>query len=286
MSSQLTTTLDTASRPAPFDTLAGTYDEQFTDSLIGRAQRQAVWRELDHLFRPGQRILEINCGTGVDAMYLARRYVEVVACDSSSRMIEVARERLCRAELASGVGVELRAKVRFEILATEEIGKLPDSEASFDGVLSNFAGLNCVEDLRAVARDLAQLLKPGALVALCLFGRFCMWEILWHLGHGNPGKAFRRFCSEGSLAQLTDGVTVRVRYPSVRKITRSFAPHFRLRGWKGIGVAVPPSYVEPWARRFPQVLSFVANADRWLGRCPLIRAMADHLMLAFERTRA
>lgn len=283
MSSKSTTTLDTASRPAPFDTLAGTYDEQFTDSLIGRAQRQAVWRELDHLFRPGQRILEINCGTGVDAMYLARRDVEVVACDSSSRMIEVARERLCRAELASGLGAALRAKVRFEILATEEIGKLQDSEASFDGVLSNFAGLNCVEDLRAVARDLARLLKPGAAVAICLFGPCCAWEILWYLGHGNVRKAFRRLRSSGDLAELGQGMAVRVGYPTVSTLARLFAPQFRLRTWKGLGVAVPPSYVERLAGRFLRLLGFAACADRWLSSVPLLRGLGDHVFLVFER---
>jgi len=281
LSSASTTTLGTASRPAPFDALAGTYDDQFTDSLIGRAQRQAVWRELDRVFQPGQRVLEINCGTGIDAVHLASRGVEVLACDAAPRMIEVARERLGRAELASGLGAVLRAKVRFEILATEQIGKLHDSAALFDGALSNFAGLNCVEDLSAVARHLAQLLRPGARAVLCMFGPCCAWEVLWYLVHGKPRKAFRRLHAEGSLARLAEGSTVRVRYFSVRRLAGIFAPEFRLKQWKGVGVAVPPSYVEPLARPF--LLSLAARADRWLSHCPLLRGMADHVLLTFER---
>jgi len=277
------TALGAASRPAPFDALAATYDEQFTDSLIGRAQRQAVWQELDSLFRPGHRILEINCGTGVDALHLARRGVEVVACDSSSRMIEVARERLGRAARASESGGALGAKVKFEILATEEIGKLHDSGATFDGVLSNFAGLNCVEDLRAVSHDLAQLLKPGAVAALCLFGPRCAWEILWYLARGNVRKAFRRLRASGYVAELGDSITVRVRYPTVSTLARRFAPEFRLRTWKGIGVTVPPSYVEPLAQRFPRVLGLAARTDRWLANVPVLRGLGDHVLLVFER---
>lgn len=289
MSSAPATTLDTAARPAPFDAQAATYDEQFTDSLVGRVQRQAVWQELDRLFRPGQRILEINCGTGVDALHLARRGVEVVACDSSSRMIEVARERLRRTARASGLGAGLGehasmfAKVRLEILATEEIGKLHGSEATFDGVLSDFAGLNCVEDLRAAARDLAQLLKPGAVAALCMFGPCCAWEILWYLGHGDARKAFRRLRSSGDLAELGPGMSVRVRYPTVSVLGRLFAPEFRLTTWKGIGVAVPPSYVEPLAQRFPRVLGLAARTDRWLANVPVLRGLGDHVLLIFER---
>ena len=283
------TTLESAPRQVPFDALAGTYDEQFTNSLIGRAQREAVWRELEHVFRPGQHILEINCGTGVDALRLARLGVEVLACDSSSRMIEVARERQRRmrleASLESAPGVTLRAPVRFEVVATEEIGSLRQggSTPEFDGVLSNFAGLNCVESLETVARDLARLLKPGAPAALCLFGPCCAWEILWHLAHGHPRKAFRRLRSSGDLAELGEGTTVRVRYPTVPALARCFAPQFRLRMWKGVGVAVPPSYVEPLARRFPKALSLLARVDRWLGALPLVRGLGDHMLLVFER---
>ena len=81
-------------RTAPFDAIADEYDAVFTHSLIGRAQRESVWREIDRLFRPGQRVLEINCGTGVDALHLAARGVQVVACDASAGMVAVARRRL------------------------------------------------------------------------------------------------------------------------------------------------------------------------------------------------
>jgi SAM-dependent methyltransferase len=262
-----------------FDALAETYDETFTNSRIGRTQRDAVWRELDRVFRPGQEVLEINCGTGADAVYLAARGVQVLACDSSPRMIEVARRRL------ANPGSALRAPVDFEVLATEEIGTLQalGSPPQFDGALSNFAGLNCVEDLSQVARDLARLLRPGAPAVLCFFGPLCAWEILWYLAHGNPRKAFRRLRSGGDLASLAEGASVRVRYPGVRALARIFAPWFVLKRWKGVGAAVPPTYLEPLAQRFPKVLRSLEGVDRWLGRCALARGMADHILLEFER---
>jgi ubiquinone/menaquinone biosynthesis C-methylase UbiE len=79
--------------PPPFDTVAETYDEVFSASAIGRAQRDAVWSEMDRVFAGGQRILEINCGTGIDAIHMARRGIHVEACDSSSRMIASAQRR-------------------------------------------------------------------------------------------------------------------------------------------------------------------------------------------------
>ena len=47
-----------------FDSIAEQYDDIFTRSLIGRAQRDVVWDVLQKTFRRGDRVLELNCGTG------------------------------------------------------------------------------------------------------------------------------------------------------------------------------------------------------------------------------
>jgi SAM-dependent methyltransferase len=263
----------TRSAQAYWDIAAETYDQVFPDTLIGQAQREAVWQELRPVFRSGHRVLELNCGTGIDAVHLAETGVRVLACDISPRMIELACQRLNATQLG-----EL---VDFRVLATEDIAVL-GSEGPFDGAFSNFSGLNCVEDLSAVARNLAQLLKPGARVLLCMVGRFFLWEIAWYLAQGNPRKAMRRF-SRGNVGRLSDNATVRVYYRSVGAVARTFAPDFRLRHWRGIGVTVPPSYSENWARRFPRVLKALARADRCLGRIPALRRMADCVLLHFER---
>jgi ubiquinone/menaquinone biosynthesis C-methylase UbiE len=270
--------VQTSPARAPFDAVADVYDETFTFSLIGRAQLDAVTRELDRVFHPGQRILEINCGTGIDALHLAGRGIEVLACDSSSRMIEVARRKAQRAFL--------NVPPQFRVIATEEIEILGDQEgvAAFDGAFSNFAGLNCVEDLPRAARGLARLLKPGAPALLCFFGRFCAWETAWYLARLKPRKAFRRLRPGGDLAQLAPGAVVRVHYPGVRALARIFAPHFRLRRWKGIGVALPPTYLENAVGRFPRSVRALARIDTWLSRCPLARGMGDHVLLEFRRS--
>ncbi len=79
--------------PAPFDALAERYDDTFTMSKIGQAQRASVWKELERAFHLGDRVLEVGCGTGVDACFLAQRGVTVFACDASSQMIAVAQRR-------------------------------------------------------------------------------------------------------------------------------------------------------------------------------------------------
>jgi ubiquinone/menaquinone biosynthesis C-methylase UbiE len=259
---------------APFDAIAGRYDETFTTTKIGRAQRASVWKKLEKVFRRGDRVLEIGCGTGVDACFLAEHGATVVACDSSPQMVILATRRVKENAKDSSV--------RTHLLAAEEVASLRNS-GSFDGAFSNFGALNCVEDLQQFARDLAVLLKPGATALLCWMGPCCGWEIAWYLAQGNPGKALRRFARGGVTARLAEGAIVRVHYPSVRLLARTFAPQFRLASFNGIGVAVPPSYVECWANRFPRLFDLSMRADSLLGRCPGVRAFADHILLEFRR---
>jgi ubiquinone/menaquinone biosynthesis C-methylase UbiE len=258
---------------APFDAVAAGYDENFTSSRIGQAQRASVWSELAKTFRSGDRVLEIGCGTGVDACYLAEHGVRVIASDSSSQMIAVATRRI----LENGQ----QELVRPLLLRAEDL-PLPAVEL-FDGAFSNFGALNCIEDLRRLAQDLARLLKPGATALLCWMGPYCLWEMIWYLAQGKGDKAFRRLHRDGVMARISDATFVRVHYPSVRLLARTFAPEFRLRSFKGIGVVVPPSYVESWAMRHPRLLQLCERADLCMGRCPGIRTLADHVLLRFQR---
>ncbi len=260
--------------PAPFDAIAATYDETFTLSGVGCAQRAAVWKELTQVFQRGDRVLEIGCGTGVDACYLAERGVEVFAFDPSSQMIDLASRRVRE--------TGLQALVRTQVLRAEEISGL-SGNGVFDGVFSNFGALNCIEDLVSVARELVRLLRPGASALLCWMSPYCLWEIARYLSQANRSKAFRRIHCDGVRAKIADGAFVHVYYPSVRSLAQAFAPEFQLKRVRGIGVTVPPSYMEPWAERHPRALAFCDRLDSWLRLVPGIKLLGDHVLVRLER---
>jgi ubiquinone/menaquinone biosynthesis C-methylase UbiE len=255
-----------------FDSLAAKYDDLFTRSMIGRAQRGAVWDVLLDTFEPGSHILELNCGTGEDALFLASHDISVVACDGSERMIQTARRRM-QVE-------DPDAPIQFELLPTEHLAQLHPG-ASFDGALSNFSGLNCVSDLNQAARDLAALVTARAPVLICLSTRFCLTEVLWFLLHGELRKAFRR--TSGVATVKVGEFVVKVHYPTLREVRQLFSPWFRLRSWTGIGIAVPPSYLEPTIRKYPRLLGLLRRIDRRISHLPLVRTMGDHMLLHFER---
>jgi SAM-dependent methyltransferase len=186
---------------SPFDVLAGSYAATWSDTPEGRGQRGEVWRVADRLFHGGDRILDLGCGTGDDALHFGDRGVEVHAIDSSRKMVEAARAR--------GVNAHWRW---MEDLATVQ--------GRFDGAVSNFGALNCVADLVAVSRQLGRLIRPNGYVALCVMGRFSWRETARYLLEGNFAKATRRWPGKtmwrGTL----------ITYWTGREVRRSFDPHF------------------------------------------------------------
>ena len=241
---------------AVFDRMAARYDELWSATATGRAQRKLVWRWVDEWFRPGERILDIGCGTGEDAAHLAARGLTVLATDVSAAMVAAAQSR---------------GGFRAEVLAAEDIAQL---DGTFDGALSNFGALNCVADLAGVAGSLARLVRPGGRVAICLLGRVCAWETLYYLARLQVRKAFRRWGRGGA-----DFHGMTVRYPSTAAFRAAFAEGFELHRWTGIGLCVPPSYV----KLPPPAVRWLSGLDGVLARLPLLRGLADHRLFLLVR---
>jgi len=242
------------------DALAADYDARFTDTPLGTSLRRAVQRRLDARFRPGDRVLELGCGTGEDAVHLARRGVSVLATDGSAAMVEQERRKL------GGLG-EVRQ------MAIEEIGTL---HGPFDGAFSDFGGMNCVADLGAAAEALGSLLRPGAPLLLCVMGPLVPWEWLYYLGRGEPAKAFRRLSRRGVEWR---GMTVR--YPPIGTLRNTFAPRFSCERVAAVGALLPPTYLEAWTARHPRLLSALDRWERRLER--LLPWMADHYLMELSR---
>ena len=99
-----------------FDNLASQYDLLWTRTTIGHLQREAVWRGIASLFKPGQTVLDLGCGTGEDAVRLMDAGLRVHAIDASPEMVRIARGR----------GIDA------EVLPIENCGNL---ERRFDAVL-------------------------------------------------------------------------------------------------------------------------------------------------------
>lgn len=242
---------------AAFDSIAPRYDDLWTRSPVGRLQRAAVWRRVDALFNPGDSVLDLGCGTGEDALHLMTRGIRVTAIDASPPMVHLARER----------GVNAR------VLQIENIDQV---EARFDGALSNFGALNCVEHLDRVARALASLIRPGGHFIACTIGRFCLRETLHFTTRLEFSSAIRRF----RVQTVWPRTGLRLFYPSVHQLVTAFRSYFSLADWTGVGLFVPPSYISGIAH---STLARLDSLDRRLAHRRVLRGCCDHRLVTFRR---
>ena len=253
--------------PQAFDAAADGYDRQFTHSLIGSTLRAAVWTRCAARFASG-RILEMNCGTGEDAIHLAAQGLEVLATDVSPAMLGIAR---AKAQAARAPDTLAFTRLAWEDLAGLDTGP-------FDGVLSNFGGLNCVSDLRSVAPALARQLRPGGWALLCLMGRHVPWEWIWYLAQGRARKAFRRLA--------TDGVPwsgIRIYYPTPGLVRRAFGTEFHCARISALGALLPPPYTARFWTRTPRVIATLERCERYLETFWPLPWLADHFLIELQR---
>ena len=257
---------------AAFDAAASGYDAHFTHTTLGRWLREALRERLD--FPPGARVLELGCGTGEDAVWLASRGVAVVATDASEAMLDVARGK------AAAAGVEARVRWARVDLARDGL-----PEGPFDGACSSFGALNCLEDRRPLAQAMARAVRPGGRVVLSLMGPLCAWEIAWNLARLRPGVAFRRLRA-GAPADVGGGRAVRVWYPSPRRLAAELgAAGFRLRGLAGLGVFLPPTELRALVDRRPRLFAWLRDRERRWAACWPWNRWGDHYVAVFKRAK-
>jgi ubiquinone/menaquinone biosynthesis C-methylase UbiE len=262
-------------RPAAlaFDAIAPDFDSRFSSWLSVAAQRRAVRRTLSQTLPPTARILELGGGTGEDARWLAEQGFSVLMTDASPAMVSMARDKL------SPFGMDAQT-ASAEELAEFAHDWFAKGGNFFDAAFSNFAALNCVEELAPVAEGLARLLRPGGQANLVLFGALSPGDMVVEAMHGRPGNVLRRFARGPAPARL-GGNRFTVTYHRPRDVVSAMRPWFRPLARTGIGVFVPPSAAEPWISRHPRLLGLLESLDRAVER-PLA-ALGDHVLYRFER---
>ena len=125
-----------------FDRIAPVYDAMNRVMTMGLDLR---WRRLtaEAVVQNGNEVLDACCGTGDLAVADERVGGEVTGLDFSERMLDRARSKSATVSWVQG-----------DVLA------MPFQDASFDVVTVGF-GIRNVEDLEAVLRELARVLRPG-----------------------------------------------------------------------------------------------------------------------------
>jgi SAM-dependent methyltransferase len=259
---------------AAFDLAAKDYDAGFTFSETGRLQRSHIRQYLSqNILQSGRlNILELNCGTGEDALWLHRAGHSIVATDISGEMIRIARSKINPTE---DHGIEFRQ------LSFADLGPVKFPE-KFDLIFSNFGGLNCIdeEQLRTLFHDITSVLNPGGRFIGVIMPRYCLWDIVYFSFKFKGKRIFQR-AKQGPAEVNVAGEMVRTWYHSPRAIIKS-AKDYHLRKIMPVGLFIPPSYLENYFKHKILLLKTLDLPEAVSARLPFLAGLSDHFLFDLE----
>lgn len=220
--------------PNDFDIASLNYDETFTFSKIGKAQRKRVFKCLNPIINNDKKlsILELNCGTGEDAIYFGNLGHEVLATDISEGMIDIAKNKIRSANV---------------IFKTQDITAISKATLNkkFDLIFSNFGGFNCLSrtQIDNFLKDANELLNPNGKIVLVIMPKNSLWERIYFTLKGDFREAKRRQTNNYINANV-DGIEVKTWYYNPKEIQTLTKKEYVTNNIKPIGLSIPPSYLE------------------------------------------
>lgn len=254
------------SKQAPlFDSIYG------MDGMISYKRNRVREHVLRYLPASG-KILELNCGTGEDAVFFARKGYHVHATDLSEGMLLSLVKKIEANKLTDFVTHERCSFTQLDNLK----GRGP-----YDLIFSNFGGLNCTNELQKVLQSLDSLLLPGGVVTLVIINDFSLWETML-LVRGKWKTALRRWFKKAGTNAKVEGNPFSCWYYSP-SFVRKGLPSYKLVGLEGLCTLVPPSYIEKFDLNYPRLYQWLTLKEKkWCTAFPW-RRIGDYFIISLQK---
>jgi ubiquinone/menaquinone biosynthesis C-methylase UbiE len=262
---------------ASFDHIAATYDTSFTNTQIGKLQRKLVWSYIEKIIPDltGTEILELNCGTGEDAVLFSERGFNVIATDISVEMLKVTEKKAEQFSMQQKVNVKYVDLESFDETLFDK---------KFDLVFSNFGGLNCVrpDALKKLIKKLPAILNLHGRFIAVVMPKYCLWESLYFILKFRFTKAFRRWTNDEVEANLK-GTTTRAWYYNPAIIRDLSKEILAVIDYRPVGLALPPSYMEKFFESRTKTLTRLNSLEIKLATFSSLSKFADHFLIDLKR---
>lgn len=263
-----------------YDEISSSYDDNEAANAVGRRARAILQTALFATFRQGDRVLEIGCGTGIDAIALGERGIHVLATDLSGKMIQVVRRRAKERGLST---VEARQ------LPAQMLGALVDEgeEGAFDGAFAHGGVFNMLPEPGVVVDALRRLIRPRGRLFCTIVNHTSLFEVLLYTACLRPRKAFRRLGRDVPIpitreARMSKFV-IPTRFYAPRGFSQMFRIGFVVRAMRGMQIVLPPWNLADYMDRLNGVSKALELVEDRIGGLPPFRTWGSLCLIDFER---
>ena len=253
-----------------FSRKAQVYDEFGMGHENLERMRNKVRLHALSFLKPGDRILELNAGTGADAVFFARLGFPVHATDLSPGMVLQIEEKLSSHGLQGKLTAQWASFFELDSLTT----------GPFQYIFSNMGGVNCAHDLRRITKFLPGRLLPGGFVTWVVMPPVCLWELTLVL-RGEFKTATRRLSRLGVLSNV-EGIQFMTYYYTPRQVIQAFGKSFRPVRLQGLSVFTPPADHKGFPAKHPCLYRFLRSIDNLLADTPPFNRWGDFFILTMQ----
>ncbi len=232
-----------------FGRMADEYDAIQETNLPVKIMREKYYEVVLNTVPPPASLLELNCGSGIDAVHFSKLGYKIFATDISDKMLQNAESK--------NFFNPYSKNLTFKKMNLLDAGTF--DENSFDAVLSNLGGINCIDNPVKISKTLSKIIKPGGYFIASVMPRFSFWEFFL-LIKGEFKRAFRRFNRNGIIANV-GGEKVFVKYYSPKKFHSFFKNDFNLISTKALRIFAPPPPAFNWYNKFPHLTYLLDRID-------------------------
>ncbi len=256
-----------------FSKQSAIFDDIYSSNIIIQYKRQRVRDHLEQFLKPNSKILELNAGTGEDAVWFAQHDHTVHATDISKGMQERLIEKINQNKLEKQVTNELCSFTELQSVK---------NKGPYDMIFSNFAGLNCTGELDKVLQSFSPLLRPDGIVTLVILPKFCLWESLLFL-KGDFKTAFRRFFSSKGVKAHIEGEYFICWYYDPAYVIKNLKEKYEVLSVEGLCTLVPPSYLENFPTKRPSLFNWLKEKEnKWKSKWPW-KGIGDYYIISLRK---
>ena len=216
---------------------------------------------------PGNTILDLGCGTGEDAIFLAEKGINVTAVDISPKMISLAQSKAD----AKGINDNL------QFFCCDMESFITDNKKKFDAVISNFNAVNYVSDLISFSGLLAHSLNSDGKIIFTVLNKLSISEVFYNFLRLNLKRSWNAvFNRKESL--ITD---LHLYFPCA--FSSFFKNEFKIKRITGIGILIPPHSLTGMYDKIGFAIPFLLKLEKLIASVFPFYCLSDHYIIEMQK---
>ena len=251
-----------------FSKISHTYEELNHSPNLITWMRKRIYSNLLKS-TTGNSILEINCGTGIDAVYLSKEGYTVHATDISDGMLAYVKTKI--------ETHKLQGKLSCQKLNLNDLNVLQPKK--FNHIFSNFGGLNCVAEinLKTILNSFTPILESGGGITLVIMPKLCFWECFQILKLKK--HAFRRFKKNGVEANV-EGEKIKTYYHNKKTVINFLQSDYKNFEVESICAFGPTGNKVDFPKKHPFLFKIVRKIDILTNKLKIFQGIGDYYIIS------